>query len=197
MVNKIDIATTALDFAAEKAKKSELLADKMATLAYAARTETVNNMFNWLSEDTQRDLTRSDSRWGISKFLEKYCPQLDPRSLNIPKEFVRNLVSFLVTWGVIDAKQEVIDDMRGSPGIGLLSVPDPIVKIVLTSMGAPEVIPLIKAAKSINKVQEGLPPMVRERVQEKARAAQVAKVQREEHDAEVHAAGIDEERLAA
>lgn len=196
MVNKVDVGVKVLDMAAEKAAESQLLAKGVAKLAYAARTETVNNIFNWLSEDTQRDLTRSDSRWGISLFLEKWCPHADPRSLNIPKEFVRNLVSFLVTWGVVDAKKEIIDDMRGSPGIGLLSIPDPILSFVLTSMGAPELIPLIKAVKSINKVQEGLPPMVREQVQEKVKAAEVSKVQKVEHDAEVGAAGIEEREAA-
>ncbi len=196
MASKPDIAAKVVDFAAEKAAESEFLANKLAVAAYAGRTETANNVFNWLSEDTQRDLTRSDSRWGISLFLEKWCPQLDYRSLNIPKEFARNFVSFLVTWGVVDAKQEIIDDMRGNPGAGIYKMPDAIITVLFTAMGVPELIPLFKIAKSVSKVQEGLPPMVRERVKEKVKSAEVSKVQKVEHDAEVGAAGIEEREAA-
>ncbi|MBI4127376.1 hypothetical protein HY463_01580 [Candidatus Peregrinibacteria bacterium] len=176
----------AVEKAAQSVEKDDLGVDALAEIAFKLRSERLQKMFDWFSEDTQRDLLRADDRFFVMKFLEKWAPQMDPKSINIPMSAMRNIFSVFATFGVIDAKPEILQDMRGTPGSGILSLPDSVIALALKAIGAPEAYPLFKAAKAVNSAKESIAPKVREKVMEKV----VANNTEHYEDEETHAAGI-------
>lgn len=180
-----------VDKAAKHVEKTGIGVEAAATLAYSLRSERLQNIFDWFSEDTQRDLLRADDRTFIMKFIEKWAPSLDWRSYNYPKDNLRGILTILASVGVIDVKPEILKDMRGLTGMGVLDLPDPVIAIGLDLLGLPEAVPLVKAVKSVGKAGESIAPQIRESVMAKVEAHKVEAVEKEEHDKEVHAAGID------
>lgn len=179
-----------METVAGEVEKNELGVETLANLAYGIRSEKLQKMFDWFSEDTQRDLLRADDRFFVMKFIEKWAPQMDPKSLNIPMVTLRNILSILATFGSIDVKPEILKDMRGTPGSGILELPDPIIALALKALGVPEAMPLIKAAKAVKSAEDSISQKVRAKVMEKVRAEEVGNNTEHYEDEETKTAGI-------
>lgn len=180
----------AVETVAEQVEKNEMSVDALADIAYGLRNERLQKMFDWFSEDTQRDLLRADDRTFIMKFAEKWAPQLDYKTFNIPKSTLRSVLSVLATFGAIEVKPEILEDMRGTPGMGILDIPDPALNLALKLLGIPEAYPLIKAAKTVENAKDSIAVKVRTRVKEKVMAKEVVNNADHFEDEETGAAGI-------
>lgn len=172
----------------EKAAESNFVLDTIAARAYEARVASggkLQQMFDWFEEDTQQRLLNADERTFLGKFVEKWAPHLDWRNFNFPMNALGAVFKGLVALGVVDAKEEMIKDMRLFPGSGIFDIPAPALKIVLTLLEVPELIPLIEAARSVKNGMEVVTSEVRERVKAKvdtAKAAEVEATLKKEHE---------------
>lgn len=177
---------------AKRVETSESASDTIAKMAYKIRSPKLQAMFDWFSDDTKAELLRADDRNFIMKFVEKFLPGADPRMLNIPKQQLSNFFSFLVTFGAVDAPEEMIAKMRGRPGLGILSIPDPVLTLILKLLEIPAelVMPVIKAIKSVGNTSDVLAPKVRAKVHEMLEAGEVTANTQEFETEETKAAGI-------
>lgn len=172
----------------EKASESNIILDTIAARAYEARVASggkLQQMFDWFEEDTQQRLLSADERTFLGKFVEKWASHLDWRNLNFPMNAIGAVFKGLVALGVVDAKEEMIKDMRLFQGSGIFDIPAPVLKIILTLLEVPALIPLIEAARSVKNGVEVVTSEVRERVKAKVDAQKAKEVEdtlKKEHE---------------
>ncbi|MEK7146549.1 MAG: hypothetical protein AAB802_05225 [Patescibacteria group bacterium] len=175
----LELAAKAL----EKGKDNKTAIDTVAAGVYAARSEKIQGLWDWLSEDTKRNLLRADDRNALMQAIEKWFPQLDYRNLTDPmgKETLRNVLSGMAILGLIDVDPQILKDMRAMPGSGFLQVPDAVISGTCSVLGAPELSPILLAAKKLGQAGEGLGDKVRARVEELKRADELKQDRQKMH----------------
>lgn len=182
-VKGLEMAAVAL----EKGKNSDSVMETVAKGVYASRNEKLQALWNWLSEDTQRNLLRADDRNALMKGIEKWFPQLDYRYLTDPtgKDTLRNILSALAVLGAIDVDEKILKDMRAVPGSGLLEVPDVVITAVclgLAAYGMPkEMGAVLIAFKKLAKSSEGVGENIRARVEVLKREDELKKERQGKH----------------
>lgn len=177
----LELAAKAL----EKGKDNKTAVDTIAAGVYASRSEKIQGLWDWLSEDTKRNLLRADDRNTLMAAIEKWFPQLDYRNLTDPmgKETLRNVLSGMAILGLIDVDPQILKDMRAMPGSGFLQVPDAVISGTCSVLGAPELSPVLLAAKKLGKAGEGVGEKIHARVEEMKEADKLKKMRQEEHHA--------------
>lgn len=216
----IDLAARRLEKEALDPKTINTSAEAVLFLSKFPAFFVLRKAWDFFAASVQREIINANPT-EIGRLLMEYCPALNPRSYFLPGHFF----AFFTRLGMLELKltekeeMEIEATLKGNTDPlarekleaevkerAIQTIPEPLEgwtnlegqALLAMKAEVPELAVVLKTAGRLGEAREGFLASVRGAVRDKRAEKVVAETQREEHNGEVRAAGLDkEERKAA